>query len=276
MVARLGTPILTIEADPGHHLGRSLSELWSHREMVIAFADRNVRVKYKQAALGFSWAVIQPSAMVLILTFTVGRLVGGRGYAAFALATLVPWTFLATAITFGAQALITDAPLIRKVYFPREASVAGAVLAAVLDLSIGLVLFGLAGPLLGARVSPAWLLAPLLGAVLVLLAMGVGCVFAALNVYYRDFRYALPFVLQLWFFASPVAYPLSVVPVRWRVEYMALNPAAGIFDSFRRVLTQGQLPDPGWLAISVVESAFMAWAGYRLFKGLEPSFADVV
>ncbi|HEY1421104.1 MAG TPA: ABC transporter permease [Candidatus Dormibacteraeota bacterium] len=272
----MATPVLVIEANPGQHLFRSLLDFWTHREMVLAFADRNIRVKYKQAVLGFAWAAIQPVAMVLVLAVTVGRLVGGHGYAAFALAMLVPWTFLQTAVTFAAQALITDAPLIRKVYFPREVSVAGAVLAAGLDLAIGLVLFAVAGPFLGAKVSPTWMLAPFLLLVMVLLATGVGCVFAALNVYYRDFRYALPFALQLWFFASPVAYPLSVVPQRWQLPYVLVNPAAGLFDSLRRVLTQGQMPDPLLVGISAAETALVVWAGYRVFKGLEPGFADVV
>jgi ABC-type polysaccharide/polyol phosphate export permease len=255
--------------------------LWAHRAIVVAFADRNVRVKYKQAVLGIAWAVIQPVAFMIIFTLTVGRLVGGTSigggsYAAFALSTLVAWTFLQTAITFGANALLTDASLIRKVYFPREASVAGAILSTVIDFGIGLGLFVIVGPFLGAHISITWLLTPLLGVVLILLASGIGLLFGALNIYYRDFRYALPFGLQLWLFASPVAYPLSVVPEQWRLAYVILNPAAGILDSFRRVLSLGQLPDPELLLISLAESLLIAWLGYRVFKGLEPNFADVV
>jgi lipopolysaccharide transport system permease protein len=271
---------LTIEPNPGHHLGRSLLELWAHRSIVVAFADRNVRVKYKQAALGIAWAVIQPVAFVVVFTLTVGRLVGntvgGGSYAAFALSTLVAWTFLQTAVTFGANALLSDASLIRKVYFPREASILGAILASAIDFGIGLGLFAVAGPFLGARISLTWLLAPLLGVILLLLATGIGCLFGALNVYYRDFRYALPFGLQLWLFASPVAYPLTVVPAQWRLAYVLINPAAGVLDSFRRVLTLGQLPDPTLLLISLLQSLVIAWFGYRVFKGLEPNFADVV
>ena len=152
----------------------------------------------------------------------------------------------------------------------------GTILGAGVDFGIGLVLFALIGPFLGARLSPTWLLAPLLGAVLALLGAGVACALAALNIYYRDFRYALPFALQLWLFASPVAYPMSVVPERWHGLYVALNPAAGVLDGFRRVLVLGELPDLGLLVVSIAGSLLVAWLGYRIFKNFEPNFADIV
>jgi lipopolysaccharide transport system permease protein len=201
---------------------------------------------------------------------------GGAPYAAFALSALVPWTFVQNGVTFGAQSLLTDAPLLRKVYFPREVPVLGAVLASVVDLAIGLALFVVLGPIVGANVSATWLLAPLLAVPLALLAGGFSLALASLNVYYRDFRYALPFVLQLWMFASPVAYPLTVIPSRWRDLYVALNPAAGILDSFRRALALGTMPDPVPFAISATACVVVAWIGYRLFKRFEPGFADVV
>ena len=260
---------------------QSLRELWAFRGIVLAFAERDIRVKYKQAALGVAWAVIQPLALAAIFTFALGRVTGlskggGVPYAAFALSVLVPWTFIQTAVSFGANALLMDAALIRKVYFPREIPVLGAILGAGVDLSIGLGIFGAIGPLLGARLSWTWLIAPLLVVPLALLASGLALGLAGLNVYYRDFRYAIPFALQLWLFASPVAYPLSVVPEHWRLLYAVLNPAAGVLDSFRRVLATGQLPDPSLLAISLVGSLIIAILGYRIFKGLEPNFADVV
>jgi lipopolysaccharide transport system permease protein len=201
---------------------------------------------------------------------------GGAPYAAFALSVLVPWTFIQNGVTFGAQSLLTDAALLRKVYFPREVPVLGAVLAVVVDLGIGLALFCVIGPIVGANVASTWLLAPLLAVPLALLAGGVGLALASLNVYYRDFRYALPFVLQLWLFSSPVAYPLTVVPERWRNLYVAINPAAGILDGFRRALALGELPDPVTFGISAVACVVVAWIGYRLFKRFEPGFADVV
>jgi homopolymeric O-antigen transport system permease protein len=261
-------------------LATALRELWTYRAIIIAFAERNVRVKYKQAALGIAWAVIQPLVFMAIFTLTIGRLAGVSGggvdYAAFTLSALVPWTFLSTGVSFGANALITDGALIRKVYFPREVPVLGAILAAVVDFLIALILFFVVGPLLGAQVSAWWLLAPVLAIPLTLLAAGVSILFGALNVYYRDFRYALPFLLQLWLFASPVAYPLSAVPESWRWLYLVMNPAAGLIDAFSRTLAAGVAPDVPALSIGVAETIVVSFVGYRVFKALEPSFADVI
>jgi lipopolysaccharide transport system permease protein len=261
-------------------LGAALRELWTYRAITIAFAERNVRVKYKQAVLGIAWAVLQPLVFMGIFTLTIGRIAGvqteGVPYAAFTLSALVPWTFLSTAVSFGANALVTDGALIRKVYFPREVPVLGAILAAVLDFLISLILFFIVGPIVGAEASAWWLLAPVLGVPLALLATGVSLLLGALNVYYRDFRYALPFLLQLWLFASPVAYPLSVVPEEWRLPYLIVNPAAGLIDSYSRVLALGMAPDAGYLAIAVAGTLVVSLLGYRAFKGLESNFADVI
>jgi lipopolysaccharide transport system permease protein len=277
---RMEVPELVFEPAPQRRLGHALRELWNFRGGLLAFAERDVRVKYKQAALGIGWAVVQPLAFMAIFVFAFGHAAkipgGGAPYAAFTLSALVPWTFLQNGVTFGAQALLTDAALLRKVYFPREVPVLGAVLAGIVDLGIGLALFCVLGPIVGASVSPTWILAPLLAVPLALLACGVGLALASLNVYYRDFRYALPFVLQLWLFGSPVAYPLTVVPEQWRNLYVALNPAAGILDAFREVLALGELPNPTTFGISAVGCLVVAWVGYRLFKRFEPGFADVV
>ncbi len=268
-----------IEGSPRLRLGQAVRELWAFRWTILAFAERDVRLKYRQAFLGVSWALIQPLAFMMLLTLALGRFAkvpgGGAPYSVFVLSALVPWTFLQTAVSFGTNALLADAALVRKVYFPREAPVLGAILGAGVEFGIGLILFTLLGPILGARPSLTWLLAPFLGAVLALLGAGVACGLAALNIYYRDFRYALPFALQFWFFASPVAYPLAIVPERWHGLYVVLNPAAGVLDGFRRVLVLGELPDLGLLAVSLAGSLLVTWLGYRVFKSLEPGFADV-
>jgi homopolymeric O-antigen transport system permease protein len=274
------TQEFVIERDGSVRLAAALRELWIYRAIIVAFAERNIRIKYKQAALGIAWAVIQPLVFMAIFTLTIGRFAGvsagGVDYAAFTLSALVPWTFLSTGVSFGANALITDGALIRKVYFPREVPVLGAIVASVVDFLIALILFFIVGPFLGAQVSAWWLLAPVLAIPLTVLAAGVSIVFGALNVYYRDFRYALPFLLQLWLFASPVAYPLSVVPDSWRWLYLVLNPAAGLIDAFSRTLALGQSPDGPALAISVVGTIVVSFIGYRAFKALEPNFADVI
>jgi lipopolysaccharide transport system permease protein len=273
-------PELVIEGRPRPALGRALRELWVYRGTMLAFAERNVRVKYKQTLFGLLWVVLQPLAFVGVFTVALGRLAdvpgGGVSYAAFSLSAFVPWIFIQASIAQGANSLVTDADFLRKVYFPREVPVLASVLAATVDFAAGLALFVVIGPFLGAELSPASLLAPLIGLGVVLLAVGVSLLLGGLNVYYRDFRHALPFLLQLWLFASPVVYPITVIPDRWRELYAFLNPAAGLLDSFRRTLALGELPDPVLLGLSVVSTVVVCTLGYALFKRLEPNFADVV
>src|SRR5947208_2227586 len=197
---------LIIDGGPRPRLGQALRELWAFRHTALAFAERDVRVKYKQTVLGILWAVIQPLAFMVIFTVAFGRLAkvpgGGAPYPAFPLSALVPWTFLQSAVTFGANALLMDAAIIRKDYLPRAVPVLGAVTHASVDLAIGVGLFAVLAPMIGARFSMTWLLVPALAVLLALLAVAVALPLAALNVYYRDFRYALPFALQLWLFVS--------------------------------------------------------------------------
>lgn len=271
---------LVIEAGSRRTVRASLRELIAYRDVLLAFAERTLRLKYKQTLFGVAWAVLQPLTLVVVFTVALGRLAdvsgGGAPYAAFALSALVAWTFLQSGITFSAQALVNDGALIRKVYFPREVPVLASQLSSCVDLAVGFLLFVVVGPFLGAEVSLWWLLAPLLWIPLVLLGCGVSLLVAGLNVHFRDFRYALPFAIQLWLFASPVAYPITVVPGKWRWLYCLLNPAAGILDSFRRVLTVAQAPDWTLLGLSSLSALVLAWVGFRVFKSLEPSFAEVV
>lgn len=273
-------PELVIEGAPGRHLVASVKEAWQFRPTIRAFAERDIRVKYKQTILGIVWAVLQPLAFMLVFSLTIGRVAGvsdpGVPYAAFSLSALVPWTFLATSVSFGSNAILADSAMVRRVYFPREVPVLAAVVGSTMDFVIGLLLFAVVGPILGAQVSLWWLFVPILFLCLAGLASAVAIPLAAFNVYYRDFRFALPFALQLWLFASPVAYPISVVPERWRGLYVALNPAAGILDSFSRVLAVGSSPEWSYLAASLVGTVVIGVLGYRLFKRFEPNFADVI
>ena len=239
-----------------------------------------MRVKYKQAVLGVAWALIQPLAFLGILAVFFGRVakIGGDGvsYAAFALTSLIPWNYIATTVSFGSSALLSDASLVRKVYFPREVPVLAAAVGSCVDFSAGLLAFLILGPLLGAHLTWTALLAPLLLPFVALPAIGLSLAFAALNVYYRDFRYALPLGVQLWMFASPVAYPLTKLPAEWQVLYAFVNPVAGPLEGFRRVLGLGVLPSTELLAASAVGGVIWLWLGYRLFKAMEPNFADVI
>lgn len=269
-----------IEAGPAGRIADDLRELRSFRSTLFAFTERHVRVKYKQAVLGIGWAVIQPLAFVAILTLTVGRVRGFGAdvvpYAAVTLATYVPWMFVQGAVNFSAMSLITDAGLVRRTYFPREIPVLGTILATGLDFSIGLTLFFILGPILGAKISWWWLLAPVLAIPLAMLAAGVSLIISSLAVFYRDFRHALPVLLQLWLFASPVAYRLTNVPEDWRLLYVIVNPAAGLLEAFKSVLARGVAPDWGYLGISLGGTTLVLWAGYRFFKRRERIFAEVV
>ena len=247
---------------------------------MLAFAERDVRVKYKQAVLGVAWALLQPLAFLAIFAVFFGRVakIGGDGvpYAAFALTALIPWNYVATVVSFGSSALLSDASLVRKVYFPRELPVLAAAVAALVDFAAGLVAFLILGPILGAHLSWTYLLAPLLLPLVALPAIGLSLALAALNVYYRDFRYALPLGIQLWMFASPVAYPLTKIPAEWQLLYAFVNPVAGPLEGFRRALGLGTLPPPDLLLASLASGVVWLWLGYRVFKVMEPNFADVI
>jgi len=280
---RVGTIAIeeqVIDGDARFRLSSQLRELWDFRTTLWAFTERHIRVKYKQTLLGVGWAVIQPLTFVGIVAFTLGRTgkfaSGNVPYAAAALSALVPWMYMQGAIALAAMALITDAGLVRRAFFPREIPVISTVIASGTDLVIGFVLFFILGPVLGARVSAFWLLGIVLAIPTVLLTSGISLILAALNVHYRDFRHALPFLLQVWLFASPVAYPLTVVAKHWRTLYVALNPAAGLLEAFRRTLALGTAPDMGALGISLIETAAIAWLAYLLFKRRERTFAEVL
>jgi ABC-type polysaccharide/polyol phosphate export permease len=270
----------TIEAGAHGSIAQSARELWLCREIVLAFAERHIRAKYKQAILGVGWAVIQPLAFLAVFNLVFARLpllsTGKTSYAASALSALVPWTFLQTAITFGTQAIVTEGALIRKVYFLRETPVLGAVLGTSLDCAIGLALYLTLSPFMG--VGAAWtaLLTVPLWFVLASLAFGLSLLFGALNVYFRDVRYLIILFLQVWMFGSPVAYPLTAVPARWRNLYLVVNPAAGLLEAFRQVLVNHRLPEFGTTVPGIVGTAAVLWFGYRTFKRLEPGFADAL
>jgi ABC-type polysaccharide/polyol phosphate export permease len=259
---------------------QSLRELWAYRGTILAFAERDIRVKYKQAVLGVAWALLQPLAFLAIFTVFFGhvaRIEGdGVNYSAFALTALIPWNYVSTTVSFGATALLNDASLVRKVYFPREVPVLAAAVASCVDLAAGLIAFLLLGPILGAHLTWTAALAPLLVLLVALPAVGLSLALGALNVYYRDFRYALALGVQLWMFASPVAYPLTRLPDNWEVPYAFLNPIAGPLDGFRRVLGVGSLPSAELLAASLAGGLLWLLLGYRLFKAMEPNFADVI
>jgi lipopolysaccharide transport system permease protein len=255
-----------------------LRGLWAYRELLFFLTWRDVKVRYKQTALGAAWAVIQPVFQMLIFTLFFGRLAGmpsdGVPYPAFAYAALLPWTFFANALSGSGNSLVGSAGLISKVYFPRMIVPAAAVAAGLVDLAIALAA---SIPLLSYyRVAPTWslLVLPFLVVLVSALALGVGMWTSALNVKYRDVRHALPFLVQVWMFASPVIYPASIVPPKWR-WVLALNPMTGVLEGFRSALLGTPWDCPALGLSALIATAILVYAAYD-FRRIEKTFADIV
>jgi lipopolysaccharide transport system permease protein len=256
----------------------NLLELWSYREVFLAFAIRHFKIRYKQAAIGVGWSLVQPLFAALLFAIFLGRFAHlsgeGRPYFLFALAGLVPWTFFSTALTSSADSLIRDASMVRKVYFPREILPLSAVAAALADLPAAiLVLLGL-DLATGGRPSLTWLLIPLPIILLLLTAASLGLIMSALNVYYRDIRHALPFLLQIIMFSSPVIYSLEIIPASWRAVYQAVNPIAAAIEDLRRLVLHDTWPDPWVNAWALLSLLLLLILGYYLFLSLQRDFAD--
>jgi lipopolysaccharide transport system permease protein len=255
----------------------TLEEVWHARELLYFLVWRDIKVRYKQTALGIAWSVLQPFLTMVVFTIFFGRLAkvpsDGVPYPLFSLAALVPWTYFATAASNGSASLVGNQHLIAKVYFPRILVPLAAVLMPAVDLAVS---FGMLVVLLAwYHVVPtaAIIALPLYVALGVLTAFAVTLWTSALSVRYRDARYIMPFVIQIWLFISPVAYPASMVPERWRLLY-ALNPMATVVEGFRSSLLG--TPGPGAMAaaaVVVVAAALAAGAAY--FRSVEGSIVDL-
>jgi len=254
-------------------------ELWSYRELMYFLTWRDVKVRYKQTAIGILWAVLQPVAMMLVFTLIFGRLAkmpsSGVPFSLFSLSGLLPWQLFSRAITESTNSLVTDQRLISRVYFPRIIVPIASVMAALVDFLIAatilfLLLVGYGLPL---RVELIWM--PVFMLLLILAALGVGFWLSALNVEYRDVTYTLPFLNQFWFFITPVVYPASLLPDRWRFVY-ALNPIAGVVEGFRWALFGIGTAPGSMLAASAVVSILLFCTGSMWFRLRERSFADAI
>jgi lipopolysaccharide transport system permease protein len=279
--ARSGSrPLLEVVGGPGGVTRDSLRELWLFREVLWAFARRSVKVRYKQAAIGIGWAVLQPLAAALIFALFFGRLshLGSEGapYLLFALAGMAAWTYFSGSASGAMGSLVEDATLLKKVYFPREVLPLGSILAGLVDLVPALGVLFVVAFVYGDYPTLAWLALPLPLLLLMLAAAALGTAVSAVNVYYRDIRYALPFVLQLGLFASPVAYSLNKVPGTWRTLYAILNPVASAIDGLRRIVIHGTWPHFATLAGAYGWTLLLLALGYVFFKRLERGFADRV
>jgi lipopolysaccharide transport system permease protein len=259
--------------------GESLRELWSHRELFWFFVWRDLKVRYKQTQLGAAWAILQPLLTMLVFTLFFGRLAGlpsdGIPHPVFFYSALVPWTYFASALTGAGQSLVSNSQLLTKVWFPRIALPAASVLTGVVDFAIASIVLAAMMLWYGIPLGPGLLLWPLLLLLLVSLALGVGLCLAALNVTFRDVKYALPFGIQLWLFLTPVIYPLSMVPDSLR-PWIALNPMTGIIEAFRASLVPAVAIDWSMLGVSIVLTALSLAVGLCYFRRTERAFADVI
>lgn len=256
----------------------NLGELWAYRELIYVLFKRDVKVRYKQTVLGAMWAILQPLLTMAIFVLIFGHLAkmpsDGYPYPIFFYSAMLPWTFFANAVSSSANSLVNQSNLISKVYFPRLAI-------PLASIGSGLVDFFIAGSillLLMLHYGLGWglhlLVAPFLLLAVVFTALGVGTLLSALTVAYRDFRYVVPFLLQLWMFATPVVYPSSLVPERWH-WLLFLNPMSGIIDAFRSVFL-GRSFDLGSIAISFAVALLLFVCGIAYFEKVERRFADII
>jgi lipopolysaccharide transport system permease protein len=256
-----------------------LHEVWSHRELLYYLTWRDLQVRYKQTALGALWAIIQPLIMMVIFTVVFGTFAGipsdGLPYPIFAYTALVPWNFFSSALNRCIASLVGNANIISKVYFPRLIVPLSATLSGFVDFAISLGI--LVGMMFWFGFVPSWriLFLPLFIGLALLTAFGIGLWFAALNVKYRDIGYGVPFLIQLWMYASPVAYPVTLVPEKWRMLYN-LNPMVGVIEGFRWGLLGKESPDFGAMAISAFAVLALMVGGMVYFKRTERTMVDVI
>jgi lipopolysaccharide transport system permease protein len=273
------TPVITRIEPPRGWFNLRLAELWAYRELLYFFIWRDVKVRYKQTVIGVAWVVIQPLLTMGVFTLFFGRLAklpsDGLPYPVFYFTALVPWTYFATALQSCTNVVVENQRVITKVYFPRLILPISPVLAGLVDFAIGFVVMLVVIGFYGLRPTAAILWLPMFLLLALLTALGVGLWMSALNALYRDVRYIVPFLMQFWMFASPVAYPSSLVPQRYRWLY-GLNPMAGVINGFRWALTgHGQPPGPQ-LAASAAAVLVILFGGLLFFQRMEGAIADRV
>lgn len=257
----------------------NLHDLWEYRELLYFLTWRDIKIRYKQTVLGASWAILQPFFTMVVFSLFFGRLAGIPSddipYPIFSYAALVPWQFFANGLTTSASSLVGDANLLKKVYFPRLVMPISAVMAGGVDFLLAFVV--LLGMMLFYGIAPTanvvWL--PLLLLLALVTSLGVGLWLTAMNVQFRDVRYVVPFLVQAWMFASPIAYPSTLLDQPWRTLY-GINPMAGVVEGFRWALLGTETAPAPVIAVSSVVAAALLVSGAFYFRRMERTFADVV
>ena len=272
-----GAPWMVIDAGRPS-AAMDLSELWHYRDLLYFLTRRDVAVRYKQTVLGCLWAILQPLLTMVVFAVFLGTLAGvpsdGLPYPVFAYLGLLPWTYFAGAIARSGASMVSNAHVLTRVYFPRLLVPLSATLAALVDFAIAFAVLGGLMAWYGLAPAPTAVLVLPLVMVAAVCAAGVGMGLAALNARYRDVQHAVPFLMQLWMFATPVVYPASLVPEPWR-PLLALNPLAGVVEGFRAAML-GRPLDWTSIAISTAAAAALAWLGVAQFRRMERTLADTI
>jgi lipopolysaccharide transport system permease protein len=271
-------PVVQIRPSKGW-VSLKLRDLWEYRELLYFLIWRDIKIRYKQTVLGASWAIIQPTMTMVVFSLFFGKLgkipSDGVPYPIFAFAALVPWTFFANGLTQGASSMVGSASLIKKIYFPRLAIPIAAVLSGVVDFVLAfsvlllMMFYYRIFPGVNIVLLPAFLLLALVT------SLGVSLWLSALNVEYRDIKYVVPFLIQFWLFATPIAYPSSLLSERWRILY-AINPMVGVVEGFRWVLLGSGTRPGAMIGVSSGAALIILISGAYYFRRMEKTFADIV
>lgn len=257
----------------------NLRDVWQYRELLYFLVWRDVKVRYKQTAIGAAWAIFQPLITMVIFTLLFGKFAkfpsDGIPYPVFAFVALLPWTYFSQALSQSSNSVVGSSNLVTKIYFPRLLIPLAASVAPLVDFFFSLLV--LVGLMFWFRITPSLglLALPLFLVLAIMTALAVGLWASALNVQYRDVGHTIPFLIQVWMYASPVAYPVSMVPERWRLLY-SLNPMVGVIEGFRWALAGKRSPDFMAMAVSLVMVMVILFGGIVYFKKMERSFADVI
>ena len=271
-------PVVRRQARPGW-VAIDFAELWQYRELLVFYAVRDIKVRYKQTLLGAVWAILQPVMTMVVFSIFFGKLAGvpsdGLPYPVFSFCGLLPWQLFAFALTQSSNSLVQNADVLTKVYFPRLIIPFASVIAGLVDFAIAFIV--LVGIMFYYDIIPGWALftLPLFVVLALAAALSVGLWLSALNVKYRDVRYTIPFLSQLWLFVTPVAYSSSLVPSKWQAVY-AINPMAGVVEGFRWALLGKSAPPGTILIVSVAATAILLAGGLFYFARMEKTFPDII
>jgi lipopolysaccharide transport system permease protein len=270
----------TLVIQPRRHLfALDINAIWQYRELLYFLIWRDLKVRYRQSVIGVGWVILQPLMTMVVFTAVFGRFAGvpsdGLPYPIFIFSALLPWTLFANSLTRGSASVVGNAQLVSKIYFPRLILPLSGVLSPVADFAVAFVI--LIGMMVWFGISPTWgiLALPLFVLLAILTALAIGLWLSALDVRYRDIGHTVPFLVQIWMFITPVAYPVSLVPEKWRLLY-SLNPMAGVIEGFRWALLGKQSPDFAVITASAAMMFTLLITGIVFFRYTERTFADVI